>query len=212
MLMTLFLVASIPVTFAFAAAVLYDGGTIGEGILIPAFRGLVVFVPGYIILYLLRYSIELRFNPGRIFFYYSFRDYLILTLIGVVGYYFQSRIGRSSFRLENRLGSLSYYFGFFFFLGIVEAVVYSRAHSIYTLFYLPASRIAIILYAGVVSSLVHRFGGIIPYLLMSSIIVIAAVSGGISLLFFLNYKLIAGGVTLSLLTVSVLLVALIPNR
>ena len=189
--MTAYLAASLPAAFALVVALYFEGRSFGRSVARPMLRGFAFSIPVYIVLFLTRYAIELKFFPGRIYIYYSFRDYLFLAAAAVVCYALLTRMPKATSIGASLIDGISFYFGFFLFAGVLAAVVYGRTHTAYTLFLLPTARIAIVIYAGILSATARTLTGVVPYLLLVSILVFAALAGFVPLLFVLNYQLYA---------------------
>ena len=203
--MTAFLIASVPAAFALIVAVLRDSESTSRAALRPALRGVAMFAPAYIVLFLLRYAIVLEFEPGRLYFYYTFRDYLFLTIVAVFGFVLAVRSQVSEPKRTTTYRSLGFYFGFFLLAGVVDAVMYGRSHTAYTLFLLPVTRVVTALYAAVLSSLSRLFSGFVRYLLLLTIAGFAALAGTVPLLFALNYLLPACAIMVFMAALSVTL-------
>ncbi|HUX21353.1 MAG TPA: hypothetical protein VMW69_08935 [Spirochaetia bacterium] len=106
-------------------------------------RGLLTFIPAYIIYLLISGVVPLTFSYGGIYFYYFFHNAVYFPLIGVLAYMLFKR-----FSADPDRGSVSEGFvflaGFFTFASVLEIVRHFPNYDAYSLFLYPTMRLATI--------------------------------------------------------------------
>jgi len=189
--MILFLLFSIPVFYIFA--LLYT--TLREKSIkidfITFFKGAVWFIPSLFVLSIIQNLFSLSYKPVEHFLFYFYKDHLLYSLLGIVGYFVFFGFYRPPKQKNSFLLLLTFFSGFFTFVSIVDFFVHFGEFDFYTLFLLPIVRLFSIIG---LSLIMERFLDEVSYMRIiygASMIIIPVAGAFVSMTYTSNLGLLA---------------------
>lgn len=141
--MVLYCLFAVPFFSLFIVSYKLSDGADAKRLWVQYTRGLLTFVPAYIIFLLLSGRVPLTYSYGGIFAYYLFYNALIYSVIAAIAYIIIKRFSSNPDR-----GSVSEAFvflaGFFTFASVLEIVRHFPYYDSFVLFLYPTMRLAVI--------------------------------------------------------------------
>ncbi len=141
--MVLYSLLAVPIFALLVVSYKLSSGTDAKQIWIQYSRGVLTFIPAYIIYLLLAGLVPLTFSYSGIYLYYFFYNALFYPFLGTLAYVVIKRFSKDPYT-----GSVSEGFaflaGFFTFVSVLEIVRHFPNYNAYLLFLLPTLRLAII--------------------------------------------------------------------
>lgn len=141
--MVLYSLLAIPLFCLFLVASKFSGGSDAKRLWVQFSRGVLVFIPVYLILLLIRTAVPLRFSYASIYAYYFIYHALYYSALGSLGYIIIKR-----FSADAERGSVSEAFvflaGFFTFSSVLDIVRNFPYFDSYELFLYPTMKLAVI--------------------------------------------------------------------
>jgi hypothetical protein len=172
-------------------------------------RGLLSFIPAYIIYLLLAGLVPLTYTYRGIYFYYFFYDALFFSFIGAVAYVLVKRFSSDSDR-----GSISEGFiflaGFFTFASVLEIVRDFPYYNSYLLFLYPTMRLAVIAALAIVLARHFDASGWLRWAYLALGVVFVAATALVPFLYLIHLGFAAIIVTVLLFAVAVFPYAIVP--
>lgn len=192
--MVIFLLVSVPLSYGFLMSLILPPRRYSRELWFWFFRGILTFIPAYILFLLMRKIVGLGFTPFGIFAYYFYHDAFLLPAFGVAGYlllstYFPHFGGR---HLAEALSFLS---GYFTFVAAADFVRHFGGFDPYLLFLLPIMRLSTILVFAVLLPRALDQLSSVPYLLIGAGILYLAVTAAVPLLSVLHFAWLAIALT-----------------
>lgn len=141
--MVLYCLFAVPIFSLFILSCKLASETDTKRLWVQFSRGLLVFVPAYLIYLIVGESVPLTFSATGIFGYYFFHDALLPTLMATVAYILIQQFSKAP-----NQGSVSeafiFFAGYFTFASVLEIVRQFPDYNAYLLFLFPTLRLAVI--------------------------------------------------------------------
>ena len=151
-------------------------------------RGVLSFIPAYILYAVLKNIIPLTYSRAGIYFYYFYHDSLFFGILGVLAYLLVNRLltrgGRPT--LSSTFVFLS---GFYTFNTVLEIVRHYGAYNGYLLLLYPVMQIVVVMGLSLVTTRALEADRLVRNLLIVAGIGVVAATATIPLLFTIHYFL-----------------------
>jgi hypothetical protein len=160
--MTLFLLTAMPLFFAFAVLLPWDGQKTPRRLLLvfQFLRGILLFFPAWLILLLLRRIAGFSYSGFPLFLSLLSRDHLPPILLAVGGFLLVMRAVEYHSSDEGVfLTTVSFLSGFFAMMSIADFIAGYGRWDAHELFLLPLSRVAAVLFLATVARRFERWEG-----------------------------------------------------
>jgi len=188
--MVLFLLGSVPLFYGFLMSLILPPRRYGRELWFWFFRGILTFIPAYLLFLLLRKIVPLVFTPLGIYGYYFYHDAFLFGLLSVAGYvliavYFP----RSGDRSVGEV--LSYLSGFFTCVAAADFVRHYGEFDLYLMFLLPVLRLSTILVFAILLPRALDRRGEIPYHHIIAAVLFLALTAVVPLLYVIHLEWIS---------------------
>jgi hypothetical protein len=160
--MILFLLASLPVLFAFVILLPWSSKQApGTLTLISTFlKGALIFFPGYLLILLGRRIFGFSYEGFRLYLSLLLQDHLVPVLVSLAGFLLlQRKLALSGAEEGIFLSVLAFMAGFFSLLNIADTLRAWRIWDSYLLFMLPVLRMTLVLLVSLVAQRFYRWEG-----------------------------------------------------
>lgn len=152
--MHLFLIIAVPISYVYLLVLREQANERSELVAMPVLKGALSYLIILIPLLSMERFIVRPYVGGALYFYVTIHDFAIPAYLGVVLYlWFTPRV-RDSSPDERFLSLASFLTGLFTVSGIMDLFTRAEHFGTYELFYLPALRVALILFA---ATLVYQY-------------------------------------------------------
>jgi hypothetical protein len=189
--MILFLLFSIPVFYLFALLYTTMREKRFEIDFITFFKGAAWFIPSLVVISIIQNVFSLSYKPVAHFFYYFYRDHLLYSLLGVVGFCVFFGMYRSPKQKNNFLLLITFFSGYFTLVSINNFFAFFGEFDFHTLFLLPIVRIFTIIALSLVMERFLDEVSVMKIIYGASMIIIPVAGAFVSLTYMRNLDILA---------------------
>jgi len=140
--MTLFAGLLFPLSFLFITKTWFPAYAEGRSGFVPFLRGALVFIPAYLIFWIIDYFLSFQFTFWSQYGYFLIHDYAIYILLALIGYLIIYGIPKKYKIKPSFKQFFAFFTGFFMAVTWVELLLRFGNYNNYILFFLPLSRVA----------------------------------------------------------------------
>jgi len=141
--MVLYCLFAVPIFSLFVLSYKLSRGADAKQLWVQFSRGLLTFIPAYIIFLLVAGRIPLVYTYGGIYGYYFFHDAFLLSVMGALSYILIRAFSRAPEK-DSVSHVFVFFAGYFTFASVLEIVRHFPNYNYYLLFLLPTLRLAVI--------------------------------------------------------------------